>query len=188
MSAGVKAGIREDTDKKGAVYYKRYENELSLDEIDFDERTKASCAECEMYGKNLACPPHSPDLRKYAAKARSAKIICYRVALAHFKAATIAESYHAAFGKVRDLLVGELVKYRSAGKTVAGCGPCRACPHCALENGNDACRHPSKRIFSLESLGVNLIALSEKAFNIPLEWSGEHSAAAYVSAIGAVFK
>jgi predicted metal-binding protein len=166
----------------------RYESKLLLDEIDYDERARACCAGCEMYGKNLACPPHSPDLREYAANARSARIICYRVAIEYFRAATVEEGYCAAFAKARDLLVGELLEYRSEGKTVAGCGPCKACRHCALENGNDACSHPSKRIYSLESLGVNLIALSEKVFNIKLEWSDGKSAAAYVSAIGAVFE
>jgi predicted metal-binding protein len=189
MNVAAKVGIREHADEKGTVCnIERYENQLFLHEIECDERTKASCATCEMFGKNLACPPFSPDLLEYVANARTAKIICYRVALKHFRAATIVASYHAAFGKVRDLLLGELIKHRSAGRIVAGCGPCRACPHCAVERGNDTCSYPSKTICSLESLGVNLVALSKKAFNISLEWSGENFAAAYVSAIGAVFE
>jgi predicted metal-binding protein len=166
----------------------RYESDILIDKLDYDERVRACCTGCEMYGKNLACPPHSPDLREFAANARSAKIICYRAAIAHFKAATIEESYYAAFATARDLLVEELLKYRSEGKAVAGCGPCTTCRHCALENGDVSCTHPSKRIYSLESLGINLIALSEKAFNIKLEWSDGESATAYVSAIGAVFE
>ncbi len=46
---------------------------------------------------------------------------------------------------------------------------------------------PTKRIYSLESLGVSVVSLTEKAINFKLEWSGCDSAADFVSAIGAVF-
>lgn len=41
--------------------------------------------------------------------------------------------------------------------------------------------------YSLESMGVNLITLLERAFLLPLEWSDGTSIKGNVSAIGAVF-
>lgn len=167
----------------------RYEKKLSLAEIECDARVRASCTLCEMHGRNLACPPHSPYFREHTAHTRTATILCYRVPLASFQAFVSRESRcFAAYRTARDFLFEELVKYRSMGKTIAGCGPCEECTRCALDQGIDVCRHPSRRTYSLESLGVNLIALSIKAFNMPLEWSSEHSAAKNVAAIGAFFE
>jgi predicted metal-binding protein len=114
-------------------------------------------------------------------------VICFRTPLDQFKPVTVEESYRIAFKKVSGLLAQELLIYRRVGNIIAGSGACQACSQCAIEFGDAICRNPAKKIYSLESLGVNVIALSGKAFNIKLEWSGDKHAASYVSALGAVF-
>jgi len=184
----IKTEVLEYTDEEGAEYYiERFENTLQVSEIDCSEKYKVGCEPCKKYGKNLACPPYSPTLLEYAKDCRNAKIICFRIPLEQFPQIITEERYRTAFRKVRGLLTDELLRYRKKGNIVAGSGTCLVCEQCAIELGDTKCKHPSKRIYSLESLGVNVVSLTEKAFSFKLEWSGYDSAADFVSAIGAVF-
>ncbi len=148
---------------------------------------KTGCAPCPHRGKNLSCPPFSPAFAEYAKATNVARVISYRVSIANFKAGTVLERAYAAFGQMKARLVADLLKEREAGHIIAGSGHCDVCKQCAAELDNDACRFPDKMIYSLESLGVHVARLSEKAFDIKVEWSDEEHAANYVSAIGAVF-
>ena len=53
--------------------------------------------------------------------------------------------------------------------------------------GPEACSNPDKRIYSLESLGVNVADLCKKAFDLDLEWTSDGRTAGHVCAVGAVF-
>ena len=187
MIDNIKAEVFEYTDKGGSKYYvERLENTVQVSEIDCDEY-KVGCEACKKYGMNLACPPYSPYFPEYVKGMRTAKVICFRIPLEQFSQISTEERYSTAFKIVRGLLTGELLRYRKRGNLVAGSGTCLACEQCAIELGNTKCKHPSKRIYSLESLGVSVVSLTEKAFNVRLEWSGCDSAADFVSAVGAVF-
>jgi len=184
----IKTEVLEYTDVNGAEYYiEHFETTIQVSEIDSSEQYKIACEPCKKYGKNLACPPYSPTLEAYIKDSKQAKLICYRISLEQFPEIITEERYHVAFRKVRGLLTDELLRYRKKGHIVAGSGTCLACEQCAIELGKKKCRHPSKRIYSLESMGVNVVSLTEKAFGFKLEWSGCDNAADFVSAVGAVF-
>jgi predicted metal-binding protein len=184
----IKTEVLEYTDANGAEYYiEHFETTIQVSKIDYSEQYKIACEPCKKYGKNLACPPYSPTLLEYIIDCRTAKIICYRIPLEQFSEIITEERYDTAFRKVRGLLTDELLRYRKQGHLVAGSGTCLACEQCAIELGKIKCKHPSKRIYSLESMGVNVVSLTEKAFNFKLEWSGCDSAADFVSAVGTVF-
>jgi predicted metal-binding protein len=164
----------------------RLEITIRVSEIDCDEH-KVGCKACKKYGMNLACPPYSPYFREYVKGMRTAKVICFRIPLEQFSQISTEERYRTAFKIVRGLLTVELLRYRKEGNLVAGSGTCLACEQCAIESGRTKCKHPSKRIYSLESLGINVVSLTERAFGFKLEWSGCDSFADFVSAVGAVF-
>jgi predicted metal-binding protein len=183
----IKTEVIEHTDANGNEYYiEHFETTLQVSEIDSSEKYKVACEPCKKYGKNLACPPYSPTLLEYIKDSKKAKIICYRIPLEQFPEVITEDRYDTAFRKVRGLLTDELLLYRKKGYIVAGSGTCLACEQCAIELGKKKCKHPSKRIYSLESMGVNVVSLTEKAFGFKLEWSGCESAADFVSAVGAV--
>jgi len=87
----------------------------------------------------------------------------------------------------KGILTGELLKYREQGFIIAGSGACQACDICAVEHGRQNCRKPREKIYSLESLGVNVISLVKRCLDINLDWSGHEHTADFVSAVGAVF-
>ena len=48
-------------------------------------------------------------------------------------------------------------------------------------------QEPKQKIYSLESLGVNLITLTKMCFDFDLEWSANEHAADFICSIGAIF-
>ena len=188
MTNKIKAEVIKIRDDGGvSLYVERLENQLCVSEMEFSQRIKKNCESCQRYGKNFACPPYSPYFPEYVKGTDTAKIICYRSPLEQFKSVIIEDSYHAAFKKVSSLLSGELLDSRKSGQIIAGSGACPSCERCAIELGKSQCNNPERQIYSLESLGVNVVSLSEKELGIKLEWSQEGHKAGYVSALGAVF-
>ena len=184
--ADIVSEVIEHADGHGAAYLvERFESTVELGAVDFGVDNKIGCEACGKYNRNLSCPPYSPYFSDYKRDSGKAKIICYRTHLEHFAPAE--ERFRTAFSMVRGLLVKELLSYRSKGNLIAGAGACLSCEECVIEKGYRECRNPSEMIYSLESLGVNLISLSEKVFNLHLEWSGGGHDAPHVAAIGAVF-
>jgi predicted metal-binding protein len=169
------------------LVYERYESVLPVQEFVHNPGFRLACETCPNYLKNLSCPPHSPVFEDYLNEMQSARVICLRIPQDPMEGSPPEDRYHKIFRKARGLLTRELLEYRKGGFLVAGCGACRSCPVCALEEGEKECRNPDLRIYSLESLGTNLTALTRKCFDFDLEWSSPESAAQFVCAIGAVF-
>jgi len=169
------------------ILVERFQRLLSVPDIEYFGEDNPGCEACPKNGTNLACPPYSPLLTGYIGKSAKAKIICYRMPLEQLSAEITSDRHKTAHGILRKLLVEELLGHRKKGYVVAGSGPCQMCKECAVESGKKECRNPDLLIYSLESMGVNLIALSERAFSLQLEWSDGTSMNGNVSAIGAVF-
>ncbi|SCY06758.1 DUF2284 domain-containing protein [Desulfoluna spongiiphila] len=189
-SAGDDASMAvcEAVDTSGEIlYYERFEAVVPLSAIDHHSKYKTACEACRQYGTNLACPPFSPAFLQYTAGKKTARIICLRLPLEYFSGELLQDRYRLCFKKVRGFLVEELSASRDEGYTIAGAGPCMACDRCVAEEGITECAKPDQRIFSLESLGVNLMDLARRCFGIDLEWSNESHTAHFVCAMGAVF-
>ena len=188
MANDVKIDILEYVDESGTTYFiERFERLLPISEVERDDSYKLACEACEKYGKNLACPPYSPSFDAYIDNAKTARVICLRLPQEYFNHILSGERYRTCFRKARGLLVEILLDYRKKGYTVAGSGACLECEQCAVELNSGQCKKPGKIIYSLESLGTNLITLVKKCFDINLEWSSDEQYADFVCAIGAVF-
>ena len=183
----MEVGVLEYVDDSGnTIYYERYEGLLALADFDHGKKYKLACRGCPRYGKNLSCPPYSPTFRQYADRTKFAKVICLRFPMGSFAHLLVEERYRSCFRQARSLLVDELLEYRSRGHIVAGCGACFACEQCGAEICEEDCKLPDKRIYSLESLGVNVTSLVKRCFELDFEWTVEEHAADFVCAVGAV--
>jgi predicted metal-binding protein len=189
LNPGVKVEVLEHSDASGEiVVYEMLEADLPLTGFDQSPEYKQHCEHCPKYAKNLACPPFSPTFAPYVKDVQAAKVICIRLPLDYFRGHPVDDPYEAGHERAQELLTAELLKYREQGFRVLGSGPCRSCGECVVEKGKDECILPDKRIYSLESLGVNVVALTKAAFGFELDWNGTENASGYVSAVGAVFE
>ena len=179
--------VLEHADDFGAIlFYEKHERVVEVNAIVHGERYKESCHLCPRFGKNLACPPHSPTFAEYLQGMKKAKVLCIRVPQEYFTHLPFEERSRACFRRARRLLSELLLEYRGKGHLIAGSGPCLACEECALAAGSDRCEKPEVRIYSLESLGVNVVGLVTRHFGIDLEWSVDERHADFVCAVGAI--
>lgn len=184
----MKTEVVEHKNSAGNAYLvERMEREMLVKELPAHMDFKEGCGPCEMRGRNLACPPHSPYVLDYIDGATRTLAICFRVPMEQFSNLIPEDAYNNAYELVRDMLYDELLAWREKGFLVAGSGPCHACKTCVIEEGVNECRFPEKRIYSLESMGVSVVQFSERAFGISLDWSGNDTSAETVTALGAVF-
>ena len=180
--------VKEYNDESGAtLYYEQYETVIPIASFDHAEKYKVACEACHKFGKNFACPPHSPYLPDYLDTQSHAKVLCVRMPQEYFKNVIQEKIYRKCFRTARSILVETLLSYRRQGYLIAGSGFCLACDVCAVEGGADTCSKPNKKVYSLESLGVNLTALTKKCFGFDLEWSDNGQASDFVCSLGAVF-
>jgi predicted metal-binding protein len=177
---------RIDTEN-GGIDIERLETELAVEQIEHGPDKKALCNACPNFNRNLACPPFSPVFADYIAPARMARVICLRLPLSQFQEHSAEERARAAFRLGSDRLAGLLLEARAQGYTVAGSGECRGCDTCAAAAGDPTCIQPERRIYSLESMGVQVAALVRTALGIDLEWVAGGRTARTISAVGAVF-
>ena len=143
---------------------------------------KKACFGCEHQGKNLSCPPFSPSFAQYVGAAEQAGVIAIGR-----ESGSPGDDPLALFAEARERLLRELLAWRQKGHLVAGAGACSACATCVAREGSVACRSPEKMVYSLESLGVNVAALTKSCFGFDLEWPGAGRPVEVIWAIGAVF-
>jgi predicted metal-binding protein len=180
--------VKEYKDASGAIlFYERYETIIPISSLDHAKKYKIACEACHKFGKNFACPPYSPYLLEYLDRQNYVRVLCIRMPQEYFRDVTQEKIYRECFRKARSILVDELLNYRKQGYLIAGSGFCLACDLCAVEEGSNHCKKPDKKIYSLESLGVNLTALTKQCFEFELEWSANDHAADFVCSIGAIF-
>lgn len=177
------------TDDSGtAVRYEKYVAETDVSSFEYGLHYKTLCETCPEHGKRFSCPPHSPFFPEYVGKAQKAIVICVRFPREYVADLSKEKDYLALFfRKAGGLIVDTLLEYRAEGRVVAGSGPCLACGQCAAEVGLAACSKPDERIYSLESLGVNVAGLCKKVLDLDLEWSSDGRPAEHVCAVGAAF-
>lgn len=164
----------------------RYQGYLPVSEILSSDIVRGACETCWRYGRNFACPPHSPVFPEWVEGRRDAQVVYLRLPTESFEGETPFARAKGCSQRTQKLLYSELLALHKTGLKVAGAGPCRACEVCAVERGDGECYTPGHRIFSLESMGVNVVDMVKKVFGFDLDWEGETSSMA--GAVGAIFK
>lgn len=170
-----------------ACVYERLEVELPVARIEHGIEPKTACQTCPTFNKNLACPPFSPEFTDYVKGAQNARILCIRIATSYFSHDSADQRARACFKEAGKILRQELLQFRRQGYRVAGSGECLACDPCVAVQGGLHCAKPLEQIYSLESLGVDVIALVRQCFDLDLEWNRDEQTAQTISAVGAAF-
>lgn len=141
---------------------------------------------CVNFGKKFSCPPFSPSFDKYKKTFPYLMVICLRLDLSYYKELKPHMRIKAGNSILKGMIDRILKDYKSKGFSVVGSGSCRLCKPCGAKEGIK-CKKPDERIYSLESLGVDVSQLVRDCFDFDLEWySKENKEPSYTCTVGGV--
>jgi predicted metal-binding protein len=142
----------------------------------FDGMCKSGC---KNYNKKTSCPPYSPPFTVYSNGYAKCKVFLMYVDMNYFNYFN-ANGYFkvkVANGILKPLMDKMTVNYTVNKKSkIITSGSCRMCNKCNLP-----CNKPSKRMFSFESMGINVTELSRLIFNHELLWYKNKTIPKYTS-------
>ena len=143
---------------------------IKAGDVVVDERVRLKCRVpiCDAYGRNLMCPPHVPPVEEFRttlAKYTDALLIQLTVSLPEDPEGPKKEVFDAA-KKLHELVnLGEKTAFeegfRFATGLIGGC--CRLCDECEGVKPGGRCAHPFKARPSMEAMGIDVTATTEKA-------------------------
>lgn len=144
------------------------------------------CRACPNYGNRWSCPPYSMEplsvWLEYDALHLIIRVLRPEAGMDQEAAIAMVERERRRFSD--DLL--ELEKGRPAVRALAA-GPCMRCGAVCARREGKLCRMPDKVRFSIESLGGNVSALTERYFGKSLLWMKDGVVPAYFVLAGGLF-
>lgn len=143
---------------------------------------------CRNYNKKYCCPPLSPNFNSYVKGYNQLFILFFSLGLKQLDNFGYYDYHKVRIGnavikpRIEKIMRYLEIKFNSK---FLSTGACRLCKPCQLKV-KKSCKHPDKRRYSLESLGVYCDILSKKLFNKPLLWYENRKAPEYTSVICAL--
>jgi len=150
---------------------------IESDNVVVDERVRLKCRVpvCDSYGNNLMCPPYVPSVAEFREALKNYSwgiLIQVSAELDEAYANVPTEEVFLPARKLHELVnMGEreafTAGFRFAAGFIGGC--CRLCDECAALKDGTVCRFPFKARPSMEAMGIDVIATTEKA-GLPLSF------------------
>lgn len=128
-----------------------------------DVRNMCAAGRCGMFGHNWSCPPACGELEEYAATI-AAKDTCLVVQTVRemeddFDVETMQEAE--TIQKERVFALADKLREAGADALILASGACTLCPKCTYPD--EPCRFPDKRLVSMESAGLMVSEVCDKA-------------------------
>jgi len=133
---------------------------------------------CKNYKKKYSCPPFVPDFKNLIKEHEGLFIVLFLCKLNPIKSTE--------YNKIRIanvVLKSRIIKLmrfleEKFNTTFLSTGSCNLCKPCKLKL-NLPCKHPKKRRYSLEAIGIDCNKISKDLFNIKLLWYKNKKAPRY---------
>lgn len=135
------------------------------------------CKACWCYGRIWSCPPYNFDPKTYWNKYRYIHILGTKITFdrdtidkekGKGAAAYIRQVYLNAKEQLSEKMYGLEQKY--PGSVTLSAGNCTICDECTKLAGQ-ACLHPGRMRYSIESLGGNVVKTAEELLGVRLQWT-----------------
>jgi predicted metal-binding protein len=139
---------------------------------------------CPNYNQKFGCPPLSPSF-KDVVKEKELFLLAMVLKLNQFNKHNYQEylKIRIANSVLKSRIEKVMRKLEKVTRTkFLSTGACRLCKPCQKKISNP-CKHPDKRRYSLESLGVDCNHLTKNAFGLPLKWYKKKKAPEYTTVI-----
>lgn len=140
---------------------------------------------CPNFNQKYTCPPLSPDFKTFMKLYDQLFVLLFTLNLDQYHNTEYREYLKLQISNA--VLKSKIEKIMRELETITvtpflGTGSCRLCKPCQKKL-NLPCKHPEKRRYSLEALGVDCNILCEKLFAVPLLWYKDKHAPRYTSVV-----
>jgi len=137
------------------------------------------CRVCPNYETRWTCPPYSFDPLTVWNAYRRLRLIGCKITPTEGETDLIP-----ALMQVKEELFRELSRLEQEvpGSILLSAGSCDFCGACARVRG-EACVHPERLRYSLESLGANVSKTAEELLGLPLQWYAEGKRPDYLALV-----
>jgi predicted metal-binding protein len=161
-----------------------YSNFINVKEIESNKAlfTEMCKSGCKNFGKKYSCPPFSPSFNSIFDGYEKLFVLMFLCNLSQINSTE--------YNKLRianvvmkskiEKIMRELEKINNS--KFLSTGSCRLCKPCKAKL-NQPCKHPEKRRYSLESIGINCNTLIKKVFEKELKWFKEGKSPEYTCVI-----
>jgi len=137
---------------------------------------------CKNYNKKYCCPPLTPDFNNLIKNNQGLFVVLFVCNLDQINS-TEYNKVRIANVVMKSRVIKLMRHLEEKFNTIfLSTGSCNLCKPCQLKL-NKPCKHPKKRRYCLESVGVDCNNLSKKLFNIPLLWYKNKKAPEYTLVI-----
>lgn len=153
-------------------------------EHDYEQITSYCRDGCPDYASG-GCPPYAPRLAEVAPKYPFG-IMVYAKFLNRFKPQELAGDDYSLQDMVLSDILGQLgyaILARNRGELFfLNCGHCRGCGElpCSFKPGQEYCRKPELRAYSIAATGVDVAETLKKVFGITLQWTKGDNQVEYI--------
>ncbi|MFA5992780.1 MAG: DUF2284 domain-containing protein [Candidatus Pacearchaeota archaeon] len=161
------------------VYDYISKDQVKTDKVLFAKMCKTGCVN---YNKKYSCPPFSPDFSLLSKDSDGLFVVLFVVKLDQIKSTEYNKIRIANVvmkSKINRLMRDLETNFKTKFLSTGSCNLCKPC-NCKLKL---SCKHPDKKRYSLESVGIDCNNLSETLFNTQFLWYKEKNAPAYTSVI-----
>lgn len=134
---------------------------------------------CPSYNTNWSCPPNSPRFDDFIKDYKYSLIVQMT---GETNREEFLDTYNINRILIEDLLSNIQNNFECL-KTAAG--KCYLCEQCSFLY-NKSCRNPEGMRYSMESMGVNLLAMSEELFGHKIDWVNDDSNPMMCTSIGSI--
>lgn len=151
---------------------------------DYEQITSYCRDGCPDYGSG-GCPPYAPALAEVAAKYPYG-IMVYAKFFSRFKPPQLAaDDFSLQDVVLSDILsqLGYAVLDQNRGDLFfLNCGHCRGCGDqpCSFKQGDETCREPERRAYSIAATGVDVSKTLQEVFGITLQWLKGNNEVEYI--------
>ncbi len=137
---------------------------------------------CKNYGKKYSCPPLTPDFKILIGNKDGLYVVLFKTELNQVDS-TEYNKIRIANVVMKSKIIKLMILLESKFNTIfLSTGSCNLCKPCQLKL-NLPCKHPDKRRYCLESLGVDCNKLCKDLFDMNLLWYKNKKAPKYTCVI-----
>lgn len=170
-------------------YIKRIKIESFIKKYIDVERILGYCKACPRYAKSWSCPSFDFNPLDFWKKYNFLYLVAQKVEIPYeFRKTEKGKAFEASdkiYTKIKQNLTITLLKEKRLGEMVLSGGHCNFCKECK-RNVGEPCHKPELLTYSIESLGGDVVKITEELLEKKILWGDDNSLPPYYITVGGI--